>query len=120
MSQRFLTMSACIGLLVSGELRADDSPPEQPDYESITTVDDAGNTRLTPGKVDRKVIDQILSWGSNERHGWRVGALLVNDLDPGGPVPPGETIAVQYFLQNVSNEMQTIRVQKIEWSAFRC
>ena len=54
------------------------------------------------------------SWGSNERHGWRVGALLVNDLVSEEPLTAGETIAVQYFLQNVSDEPQTIRSQRVD------
>lgn len=98
----------------AGLLRAEDDKLTSPDYEAITTEDGDGNTRMTPGNVEREVIDQVLSWGSNESRGWRVGALLINDLISADPVRPGETIAVQYFLQNVSAEPQTIRVQKVD------
>jgi hypothetical protein len=112
-----LASFAVLGILPSGggqSLRAADEDVTSPDYESITTEDDEGNTRMTPGKVDREVIDEVLFWGSNERFGWRVGTLLVNDLVSDEPVKPGETIAVQFFLQNVSDEPQTVRVQKID------
>ena len=42
---------------------ADDDKVTSPDYESITTEDDDGNTRMTPGNVDREIIDQVLVLG---------------------------------------------------------
>lgn len=110
----WLAVPGILTLSGARSLRAADERVTSPDYESITTDDEDGNTRMTPGKVDREVIDQVLSWGSNERNGWRVGTLLVNDLVSDEPIKPGETIAVQFFLQNVSDKPQTVRVQKID------
>jgi hypothetical protein len=85
---------------------------------SITAKHDDGSIRMTPGAtVDREVIDQVLTWGRNERHGWRVGALLVGDLVSDKPIAAGETIAVQYFLQNVGDAPQTIRVLQLSRSS---
>ncbi len=97
-----------------GERLAAVTDNNESELEAVLREDESHATRMTPAsEVDRELIDQILSWGSNERHGWRVGALLVNDLDTDEPLTAGETAAVQFFLQNVSDEPQTIRVQGV-------
>jgi beta-lactamase regulating signal transducer with metallopeptidase domain len=99
---------------------------------TVTTANDNGNTRMTPGKVDREVIDQTLSWGRLHPlaaagsvlrlpprirrlwEGWRVGAMLVNDGGSDEAIAAGESIVVQYFLQNIADEPQTIRVRRLD------
>jgi beta-lactamase regulating signal transducer with metallopeptidase domain len=83
----------------------------QPGELTVLHEEDDGTMRLTPAKADdREKIDQILIWGSNDYDGWRVGALLVNDLDSDEPLTAGETAGVRYFLQNVTDQPKSILI----------